>query len=302
MRKLYVYCGVMLCLIACALIFLSIQPRIMPLDQYDFQVSETDVSEIISSQAIETEAFSEPPQSEVLSEPDDLIQLPDTEETVQDFPETIEEATAAIPETEVSEPVQQIPYIVPRSLTEAMEINPDVYAWITIPGTNIDYPVIQSPTNDSYYLRRDIYGQYLISGMIMTEHTYNTTTFEDPVTMIYGHAMTSGIMFGKLQSYYSSQNGLEDYKTIQIDLPDKQLIYEVFAAVPYDTRHILYNYDFSNRRIFRAFFNSIAEIRSFNAYFDSGNFPTVDDKVVILSTCLMGDSTQRFLVMAKRSE
>jgi len=190
-------------------------------------------------------------------------------------------------------------YDCPEKLKEARSKNGDVYAWISIPGTNIDYPVLQSPTNDSYYLRRDVNGEYSSSGSIMSEHTYNKTDFEDPVTILYGHCMKSGAMFGNLQTYYSSENGLDNYKTIEIYLPNKKLMYEVFAAVPYDMRHILYNYDFTNFRIFSSFFKSIVSIRSFGANVNADKKPKSGDKVLILSTCLKGDSTGRYLVMAK---
>ncbi len=246
MRKLYIYCGVILCLIAVCLVFFAVQPRLFPL-----------------------------------------------ESTQQDI--TVTETTPTVLKKEEN-PVK---YVCPDALTEANAQNPDIYAWLSIPGTNIDYPVVQSPTNDSYYLRRDIDGQYSSAGSIMSEHTYNGTNFEDPVTILYGHCMKSGAMFGNMQTYYSSENGLENYKTIEIYLPDKKLEYEVFAAVPYDMRHILYNYDFTDSRIFSSFFKSIVSIRSFNANVNAEEKPRYGDKVLVLSTCLKGDSTKRYLVMAK---
>lgn len=260
MRKLYIYCGVILCLIAVCLAFFAIQPVMFPLD-----------SSPTAGHLAETDPGVTP--TDEPKEPDE-----------PDEPEKTEEP---------------IPYDCPEKLTGARAQNSDVYAWISIPGTNIDYPVVQSPTNDSYYLRRDVTGQYLSAGSIMSEHTYNGTDFEDPVTILYGHCMKSGAMFGKMQSYYSSENGLEDYKTIEIYLPDKKLEYEVFAAVPYDMRHILYNYDFTDARIFSAFFKSIVSIRSFNANVNVSEKPRYGDKVLILSTCLKGDSAKRYLVMAK---
>lgn len=256
MRKLYIYNGVILCLIAVCLLFLTVQPIFFPLDSSP----QSDGGQL-------TEATPDKP-------PDTLPPI--------DEPEDTEE-----------------PYECPEKLTEARNKNSDVYAWISIPGTNIDYPVLQSPTSDAYYLRRDVNGDYLSAGSIMSEHSYNGTDFEDPVTVIYGHCMKSGAMFGNMQTYYSSENGLENYKTIEIYLADKKLEYEVFAAVPYDMRHILYNYDFTNPRIFNSFFKSIVSIRSFNANINADEKPKYGDNVLILSTCLKGDSTKRYLVMAK---
>lgn len=246
----------MLCLIAVCCIFLMIQPKLFPVEEYT-------------------------PENKTQSE-------------------TQKKQTPDIKSSTEEEPEENVPYECPQKLTEANANNPDAYAWIEIPGMEVDFPVLQSPTNDSFYLRRDINGKYLISGSIMTEHTYNTTTFEDPVTVIYGHCMESGAMFGRLQDYYSSEEGMETYKTIEIYLPDKKLEYEVFAAVPYDTRHILYNYDFDDPRIFRAFFKSIESIRTFNSMVKNDEIPVYGEKVLILSTCLKGNSNARYLVMAKQ--
>ena len=309
MRKLYLYCGVMLCLIAAGMFFLAIQPRIMPLETAVVHTAPTVEPAEVPAETTVVEKTSQPTEQPEQSEEPTL-----TEEEPAETRDstTTEEPDTVVVENRWPEPAQKkpketpspadelIPYTCPDCLSDAIAVNPDVYAWITIPGTNIDYPVVQSPESDTYYLRRDINGNYLLSGMIMTEHSYNTTTFEDPVTVIYGHCMDSGAMFGNMQSYYCSENGLEKYKTIQIDLPDKELVYEVFAAVPYDNRHILFNYDFHDLWTYRIFFRSISSIRSFNAQVNSEELPNSGDKVIVLSTCLMGDSSKRYLVMAKQ--
>lgn len=310
----------MLCLIAAGMFFLTIQPRIMPLETVAVPIAtEIEPEDVHEGSPVIKETSLPKKQSDEPEQPEQPEESAESEEpaSIEDEPaesresKPVENADTASVDNKRSEPAEKkpkekpltekevIPYTCPDCLSDAIAVNPDVYAWITIPGTNIDYPVVQSPVNDSYYLRRDINGNYLLSGMIMTEHRYNTTTFEDPVTVIYGHCMDSGAMFGKMQSYYCSENGLEEYRTIQIDLPDKELVYEVFAAVPFDNRHILYNYDFHERRIYSTFFRSIMSIRSFNAFVNREERPVFGDKVLILSTCLMGDSTKRFLVMAK---
>ena len=72
--------------------------------------------------------------------------------------------------------------------------------------------------------------------------------------MAYGHQMHAGTMFGKLQETYSQENALEDYGEVIVYLPEKELHYQVFAAVPYDNRHILYNYDCTDSRRFKRLF------------------------------------------------
>lgn len=65
-------------------------------------------------------------------------------------------------------------------------------------------------------------------------------------------------MFGKLQQVYSESNALTEHGDITVYLPEKELHYKVFAAVPYDNRHILYTYDFTSKRRYNAFLNSIS--------------------------------------------
>ena len=76
---------------------------------------------------------------------------------------------------------------------------PDVYAWITIPGTRIDYPIVQHPSDNGYYLNHTVDGRKRIEGAIYTEN-YNSKDFSDPNTLIYGHNMKNGSMFRALNN------------------------------------------------------------------------------------------------------
>ncbi len=177
-------------------------------------------------------------------------------------------------------------------------MNPDVHAWIEIEGTKVDYPVLQSPDNDEKYLTTAFDGSYYIGGSIFTQATYNNTDFNDPVTAIYGHTMKSGTLFGQLQSVYTNASTFASHNDIIIYLPGEVRHYTVFAAVPFENFHIMHAYDFSSKYWFESFFDRVSKVRAFNANFDKDSFPEYGDRVIILSTCLNEDSTQRFLVMA----
>ena len=77
---------------------------------------------------------------------------------------------------------------IPIDFAALKEKNPDVYAWISIPGTAIDYPVLQRENDNTYYLDHTIDHEEKTEGAIFTEN-YNNTDFEDPNTVIYGHDM-----------------------------------------------------------------------------------------------------------------
>lgn len=223
--------------------------------------------------------------------------------TAEPSPNSTVEATpssvpAEMPKPASSQPETEESYVGPIDFASLQGVNPDIYGWLCIPGTEFDFPLVQRQGDDSFYLTHDSDGNESSAGAIFTESAYNSTTMEDPVTVAYGHQMHAGTMFGKLQETYSQENALEDYGEVIVYLPEKELHYQVFAAVPYDNRHILYNYDCTDSRRFNAFLNSIYEVREIGAQFNSEVTVSTGDKVLVLSTCLAGNSQRRYLVLA----
>ena len=190
-------------------------------------------------------------------------------------------------------------YQSPVDFKSLQKKNADVYAWLDIPKTDISYPLFQHPTDDAYYLHRNIEKEYEFRGVLFTEATYNKRDFSDPLTIVYGHCMNNGDMFGTLQKEYGSDDLLAEHSEIVVYLPDRELHYTVFAATPYDSRHILYNYDFHNKRIFRLFFEDIVSTREIQSAFAEDTIVSPEDKTLILSTCLIGNRNKRFLVCGK---
>lgn len=181
------------------------------------------------------------------------------------------------------------------------ERNPDIYAWLRMPQAGIDEPVLRHEGQDEYYLRKNVDGKYAIAGSLFVEYSYNNANLSDPVTMIYGHNMDDGAMFGQLETW-ALQTELSEDTTFTIYQPDRELTYRVFAAVPYDDSHVLYYNDFSDEAVFDKFFENVMETRDLSARVDKSVKITSDDKVVVLSTCLTGDSNRRFLVMGVLTE
>ena len=105
-------------------------------------------------------------------------------------------------------------------------------------------------------------------------------------------------MFGSLQELYSSEDALQQYGEAVIYLPDRELHYQIFAAVPYSNVHILYNYDFDNMRMAEIFYRDILNTRAINACVDQKAYISADTDGIILSTCLSGNHEKRFLVAA----
>ena len=199
---------------------------------------------------------------------------------------------------DVSEPVPETEtYVSPIDFAALQAENPDIYGWLDIPDTDISYPLLQSQEDDTFYLNHDAYKDYNSAGSLFTEHRYNTTDMTDPVTVVYGHRQNDGSMFGTLQQTFSDPESFASHKTIVVYLPDRELRYQVRAALPYDNRHILYQYDFYDTQSYSDFLYSVYNARALGInYAEQAIEP--DDSLLILSTCLKGNRKNRFLVLA----
>ncbi len=231
-----------------------------------------------------------------LEKKDEIKQFDTAEKDIADTGEQSSEAAGNQESTEQEVKVETLDF------EKLWEINPDICAWIEIKGAGVDYPVLQSKENDKKYLNTAYDGTPFIGGSIFTESKYNSDDFTDPVTVLYGHTMSSGAMFGSIRKTYSSAESFKENSNIRIYLPDRVNDYTVFAAVPYKKTHLLHNYDFSNDYWYNNFFKEIGRIRAIGANLNPDIFPKPGDRVIILSTCLDEDRSRRFLVMAIHQE
>lgn len=216
------------------------------------------------------------------------------------FADPVKDAGESLISTKTTEAGE--PYKSPIDLEKLQKKYPDIIAWIDIPNTPVSYPIFQNK-DDTKYLRHDRDGKYSIGGEIFTEYAYNKADFSDPVTMIYGHNMHNSTIFGPLQQLFADVETTAKNKEIILYLSDREYHYSVFGATTFDDRHILYNYDFTEKRIYDAFFEYIEGVRSLDTFFDEETFASgIEDKVIFLSTCKNGDTSKRFLVMAVLTE
>lgn len=179
------------------------------------------------------------------------------------------------------------------------EENPDIYAWIVVSDTLVDYPVLQHPTDDYYYLNHNIDGSKGYPGCIYTEGTYNSKDFEDTNTVLYGHNMKDKTIFGTLHSFDDPDFAMSD-KYIFIYTEDRTLVYKVFGAYEYSSKHILWSYDFSNEYVFDEYLKEIFSLRKLPGRvlnLRSDVEVTNKDKIITLSTCTTDSSDDfRYLV------
>lgn len=114
------------------------------------------------------------------------------------------------------------------SFEELLAINPDVCAWVTLDHTGVDYPVLQGDTNLTY-INRDVYGEFALAGSIYLD-SRNDNTFSDSYSLLYGHHMDNGSMFGDLDLYEDAAFFAKN-TTGTLLLSDRSYNLEIFACL-----------------------------------------------------------------------
>lgn len=180
------------------------------------------------------------------------------------------------------------------------EVSDDIYAWIYIPNTNVDYPVFQHPTDNTYYLEHNVDGSEGYPGCIYTEN-YNSKDFSDPQTVIYGHNMRDGTMFSDLHKY-EEQEFFDENKYVYIYTEDMVYVYRIFAAYQTNNAHQLLNFDFSKKENLLTYLENVRALGSELKIFDDDVVFSGDAQVLTLSTCVMKERQfhLRYLVQALR--
>ena len=226
--------------------------------------------------------------------------------TQETQPETRPAAT--VPTTEPTEPAPvetapteteteyKEPYVSPIDFDALWEVNTDIYAWIEIEDTDISYPILQSSTDNSYYLNHTPERKSGFPGSIFT-YNVNAMDFTDFNTVIYGHRMDNHQMFSDLKLYRDSEY-LNEHRIIHVYLPDRELVYTVFAAVVYDDRLITSYYDNKDPVSCEAYLDSILENRDINSHILTDVPVGTEDRIITLSTCIKGQKEKRYLVVA----
>ena len=175
---------------------------------------------------------------------------------------------------------------------------PDVYAWLYIPGTDIDYPVVQHPTDTNYYLRRSMDGKKSTAGTIFTQN-YNAKDWSDHNTVIYGHNMRNGSMFASLHNF-EEEEVFEEYRYVYLYTPEDIKVYEIFASYAYSDVHLLTSFDTGTEEGFGEYLEEVyAQEGKRRSRFHDEVKVSVQDRIITLSTCIRGEADNRYLVQAK---
>ena len=171
-------------------------------------------------------------------------------------------------------------------------INKDYVCWISIQNTNIDYPVLKSNDN-SYYLHRDLYGNYLYSGTIFMDYRCNYNLSKNLI--FYGHNMKNKTMFSEIEKF---KNKDFFYSNPKITITDKETSssYQVFAVILVNKNFDYIVYDFKDEVDYEDYLTKIIN----KSIYKTNNTPKNTDKIITLSTCSYEFDNARTVVFAKK--
>ena len=169
--------------------------------------------------------------------------------------------------------------------------NSDIVGWIRIPGTSISYSLVQAENNNKY-LRHSIDLTWNEFGWPFLDYK-NSPDFTDKNTVIYGHNITSGLMFADLANIYNGSLGND--VTINIYRKDYRLLtYKVFSTYVYEPESYYLTTQFSNDESYSTYLSAMMSRSVINFNQTVG----VDDTIITLSTCTR-DTKNRIVVHAK---
>ena len=205
--------------------------------------------------------------------------------------------TGTVPTVPTEPPEPTEPQILPE-YQPFYDMNNDMVGWIYIPGTEVNYPVMQTPDHKDFYLKRTFYKQWSDWGAIYAREDCDINAPSDNITL-YGHHMADNSMFASLD-YYKKESFWKDHQTFSFDTLYEHHTYQVFAVFkttgnvggfPY--HQFVYAAD-------EAEFNQfVADIKAMSFY-DTGITAEYGDKLLCLSTCEYTLNNGRFIVVAKR--
>lgn len=186
-------------------------------------------------------------------------------------------------------------------MTDLYSQNSDFVGILEIVDTDINYPVMQTPNDPEYYLRRDFYGETSTAGTLFVDYRcdiVNPTTN----TIIYGHNMRSGTMFGGLKRYLDYYY-YQSHKTIIFKTLYEEQEYEVvgvgLSAVGYDDDDSYKYYNFIDAVTGSELQEFLDNIQSLSVYDETIDISSTD-KILTLSTCNSYTEDGRMFVVAKR--
>ena len=219
-----------------------------------------------------------------------FVELPALEPTPR--PSTNKPIPSSISPTRSPNPDSTVTSVPQVEFESLRAVNPEIVAWLTIEGTNIDYPVAKHSDND-YYLHHLFNGEYNSSGCLFMD-CRNPSDVPGRHTIIYGHHMDNGTMFQNLM-YYKDQAFYDEHPTARLITPNGSYTIEFFAGYVADVDSDAWELDFTSDEYFEDWLAAAME----KSAFESKVIPTRADRIITLSTCSYEFYNARFVLLGR---
>ena len=185
------------------------------------------------------------------------------------------------------------------SLRSVYERNHDLIGWLTIPGTEVDHPVMQTPEQNGYYLYKSFDGKDNKNGTLFLDASCDAFTPSRNL-IIYGHNMRTGMMFGRLKDYLSFDYW-QEHPIIHFDVLTQERTYVVIACVQStagkvgENGNFRYTAAFDSEEDLNSWLDYIRRRRRYDTRVDFGT----EDRYLTLSTCAYHAENGRLLIIAR---
>lgn len=183
--------------------------------------------------------------------------------------------------------------VILKRINKLHETYPDLIGFITIPGTKINYPIMQGE-DDEFYLSHAYNGEVNSSGAIFLT-SYNNINFSEIYQILYGHNMRVGTMFGGLHKYEQEEDYLKEHPSVYIYTLDKVMKYDIFSYYNVDAADEIYNIFYQTIEEFEPVFEKMVK----RSVVQSELKPEYSQGILTMSTC-NGSTGRRFVVHAAR--
>lgn len=214
----------------------------------------------------------------------------------EELVELVDESVETEPEEKMEKEETRSPL---ARYQELFERNNDMYGWISIEDTKINYPVMYAPDRKDFYLKRDFDKNYSVYGVpYIAEHCDPYEPSDNVI--LYGHHMNNGSMFSDLMKY-ERKKFYENHKVISFDSLMEQAKYEViavFKTTVYDNVEFKY-YLFTDAETEAEFNGYVKECKKLSLY-ETDETAEYGDKLITLSTCEYSRKNGRMVIVAKK--
>ena len=185
-------------------------------------------------------------------------------------------------------------YYEPHSISELISMNSECFGWINISGTNINYPVMHTPSNPQKYLNKNFYGEYSFSG---TPFLDARCSADSTNLIIYGHHMNNGTMFADLCNY-TDYSYFTEHPTVVLETKDVAFSYSVFSVMRVKSDDVWYK--FLTTDLDETYEKWVSYAKSKSLY-NTEITPVCGQQILTLSTCYGYNQDDRILVLAVRN-